>query len=236
MVRMGALEDIWSVAATIPRVGRGSHVRVGGGAPRPAQPLELWEFEACPFCRKVREGLTELDLDWVCHPTARGSNHRDDAPDFGGRKYFPYLVDPNTGVAMKESEDILDYLFETYGPGRPPLSRRLAPLNTASAMVSSAIRPRGRVTSGAYAEREQPEQRLELYQFEGCPFCRKVRERLHELNLEFLVRTAGKGSQKRPELRARGGKIMVPYLVDPNTDVEMYESDDIVAYLDATYG
>jgi len=28
----------------------------------------------------------------------------------------------------------------------------------------------------------------------------------------------------------------VPYLVDPNTGREMYESDDIVAYLEAEYG
>lgn len=233
---MGALNDMWSMAAAIPRIGQGLRVRVDASAPRPEQPLDLWEFEACPYCRKVREGLTELDLDWVCHPTARGSNLRDGAPDFGGRKYFPYMVDPNTGASMKESEHILDYLWSTYGPGRPALRQRLAPLNTASAMVSSAIRPRGRATPSRYATRTQPEHRLELYQFEACPACRKVRERLHELNLEFLVRTAGRGSAKRAELEARGGKQLLPFLIDANTGVEMYESDDIVAYLNETYG
>lgn len=29
---------------------------------------------------------------------------------------------------------------------------------------------------------------------------------------------------------------MVPYLVDPNTGKAMFESADVVAYLDATYG
>jgi glutathione S-transferase len=33
----------------------------------------------------------------------------------------------------------------------------------------------------------------------------------------------------------RGGKMQVPFLVDPNTDSAMYESDDIVAYLEAQY-
>ena len=33
----------------------------------------------------------------------------------GGKAQFPYLVDPNTGVEMYESLDIIDYLFETYG-------------------------------------------------------------------------------------------------------------------------
>jgi glutathione S-transferase len=30
--------------------------------------------------------------------------------------------------------------------------------------------------------------------------------------------------------------MMVPYLADPNTQVEMFESADIASYLDATYG
>jgi glutathione S-transferase len=30
--------------------------------------------------------------------------------------------------------------------------------------------------------------------------------------------------------------MQVPYLIDPNTNREMYESDDIVAYLEAEYG
>ena len=37
------------------------------------------------------------------------------------------------------------------------------------------------------------------------------------------------------ELVARGGKRQVPYLVDDENDVEMYESADIVAYLRERY-
>jgi L-rhamnose isomerase len=37
------------------------------------------------------------------------------------------------------------------------------------------------------------------------------------------------------ELGARSGKMMVPYLADPNTGTEMFESVDIVAYLLRTY-
>ena len=33
----------------------------------------------------------------------------------------------------------------------------------------------------------------------------------------------------------RSGKMMVPYLVDPNTGVEMFESADIIRYLEETY-
>ncbi len=50
------------------------------------------------------------------------------------------------------------------------------------------------------------------------------------------MHNVGKKSGRRAELVARGGKMMVPYLIDPNTGTEMYESDDIVAYLESTYG
>ena len=52
-------------------------------------------------------------------------------------------------------------------------------------------------------------------------------------------RAAARGdasAPKRDELVRRGGKMQVPYLVDPNTGREMYESDTITAYLDAEYG
>ena len=33
--------------------------------------LALYEYEACPFCAKVREALTVLDLDYLAYPTPR---------------------------------------------------------------------------------------------------------------------------------------------------------------------
>jgi glutathione S-transferase len=50
------------------------------------------------------------------------------------------------------------------------------------------------------------------------------------------VRNVPKRSPTRADLAQRGGKVQVPYLVDPNTAAAMYESDDIVAYLEAEYG
>ena len=35
----------------------------------------------------------------------------------GGSKQFPYMVDPNSKTSMYESDDIINYLFETYGEG-----------------------------------------------------------------------------------------------------------------------
>lgn len=76
---------------------------------------------------------------------------------------------------------------------------------------------------------------LELYQFEHCPYCAKVRAKLSELELDYIARSAPKGSKKRDFLVALGGKEQVPFLVDQDRGVMMYESDDIIQYLEEYY-
>ena len=203
---------------------------------QPDRPLELYEFESCPYCKKVREVFSELDLEYVSRPCGRGSNNRDDVVRRGGQAMFPYMVDPNTGSELYESEDIITYLRDTYGDVRSGLSKVLAPLNTATAVVASATRPIGGRARAEAGGRAQPAAMLELYSFEASPYCRKVREKLTELNLDCLVHNVAKHSARRPDLVARGGRMMVPYLIDPNTGTEMYESDDIVAYLERASG
>jgi hypothetical protein len=41
--------------------------------------------------------------------------------------------------------------------------------------------------------------------------------------------------RNRQALLRRAGKVQVPYLADPNTATEMFESEDIRRYLLATY-
>ena len=41
--------------------------------------------------------------------------------------------------------------------------------------------------------------------------------------------------RSRQELLRRAGRVQVPYLVDPNTGAAMFESLDILAYLDRTW-
>lgn len=77
---------------------------------------------------------------------------------------------------------------------------------------------------------------LELYQFEQCPYCKKVREKLTELNIDYICRNVQKGTRKRGIIITLGGKDQVPFLVDIDKDIFMYESDKIVEYLDKTYG
>ena len=55
------------------------------------------------------------------------------------------------------------------------------------------------------------------------------------LELPYVLHNVAKGSSAREAFVARAGKMMVPYLVDPNTGAAMFESAEIVRYLDATY-
>lgn len=76
---------------------------------------------------------------------------------------------------------------------------------------------------------------IELYQKEDCPYCAKVRQVLTDLHLDWISRTAPKGAPQRAKLLELGGKEQVPFMVDTDTGVMMYESDDIIKYLRQHY-
>jgi glutathione S-transferase len=133
---------------------------------------------------------------------------------------------------MYESAAIVETLFEHYGAGPPPalLGRGLAADLTAG--LASLFRPGfGARRRGARV----PDALLELYSFEASPFCRIVREALCALEIPYLLHNVGKGSPSRAAFVARSGRMQVPWLVDPNSGVEIFESADIVRYLEATY-
>jgi glutathione S-transferase len=201
---------------------------------RPTQPLTLYDFEACPFCRKVREALTAFDLDAHVRPCPKGGTRfRPEVGRRGGRMRFPYLEDPNTGKSLYESDAIVAMLAREYGDGRVPRALALGPLTDLSSGAASLLR----VGRGTFARPSRmPEQELELWSFEGSPFSRLVREALCELELPYLLHNVGRGSPRRAELVRRAGRMQVPFLVDPGAGVELFESADIVAYLEATYG
>lgn len=222
---------------------------------QPAQLLHLFEFENCPYCRLVRMALTELDLDALIQPCPRNGNRfRPLAQSLGGKAQFPFLHDPNTGARLYESRDIVDYLARTYD-GRARANGGLArQLSLAGSMAASATRTAHGI--GVRASRA-PEHPLELYSFESSPYSRLVRETLCELELPYVLRNTGKArwtdmgppfvrdrlfraspgsGRNRRALFERTGRVQVPYLIDPNTGTEMFESSAIIGYLQRTYG
>lgn len=84
---------------------------------------------------------------------------------------------------------------------------------------------------------KQPPLRLKLYDMEGSPYCRSVREALTALGLDAEIYPCPQGGKRfRPEAKRLGGKRQFPLLVDPNTHTTMYESANIIDYLFRTYG
>ena len=78
---------------------------------------------------------------------------------------------------------------------------------------------------------------LVLYELEGCPYCAKVTKKLHDLGLQYESILVPRSHADRTEVEAVSGQTGVPVLVDEEHGVEgMPESDDIVAYLEETYG
>lgn len=248
---MHAVHVASSALASTLAAWRGTKTRPG--ARQPEKLLELFEFEACPYCRLVRESLSELDIDVLIRPTPKGGTRfRPSVIEHGGKAQFPYLVDPNTGRALYESADIIDYLYQTYA-GRKPSAAWLHGLRVLGSQLATAARGMRGLTAHASKTAEQP---LELYSFESSPYSRLVRERLCELELPYVLRNTAKELWKDmgpPQFRAkffpdepaqgrnrtallkRAGKVQVPYLIDPNTDTELFESADILAYLNKTY-
>ena len=245
------LKAVISLGTSLARLGRGA-VAIGNRG-EPSKTLELYDCENDPECRPVREALTVLDLEVMVYPVPEnGERFRKQLAEMSGSDRLPFLHDPNTGERLQGAESVVNYLYAQFAPEGEKSPRNLLPL----ARVASFLRgSKGRIARPGKA----PEQPLELYSFEASPYSRLVRESLCELEIPYLLHNVGKSPGKmveylppimrenkvkdyRPEtenrrkLVERGGHMMVPYLVDPNTGTSMYQSADILAYLQDTYG
>lgn len=125
-----------------------TEIRCGGGtrmlpSRQPKRSLTLFSFESSPFSRLVREKLSELQIPYTLvnlgkqqrsdmgPPNGRWTlkkyrplpnTKRDDFFKIHGDVQVPYIVDPNTGKAMFESADIVNYLVNEYGQHDAPPS------------------------------------------------------------------------------------------------------------------
>jgi glutaredoxin len=81
--------------------------------------------------------------------------------------------------------------------------------------------------------------KLALYQFQACPFCIKVRKEIARLGLNIEIRDTQHDPAHRQALQAGGGKVTVPCLQitdDQGQVTWMYESNDIIAWLNKQFG
>ena len=255
------IKVIQALASALTEAGRGSN-----GTPFPRQPdaaLKLYEFEGSPFCRRVREVLTLLNLDYQVYPCPKGGQRfRAVVKQQGGKLQFPFLIDENTGDRLYESEAIIAHLFQHYGmSGQTPKAYAHYPKIPYLALAGTVLNgARGVFVDKNITERAQPKQLLQLWGFEASPFTRIVRARLSELELAYQYYNVAKErwqDQGLAVLRLKPGKyqplpagkrervvevmgrhtqdIQVPYFVDPNTGAAIFESEAIIDYLNAHY-
>ena len=250
------------MASAVLEGGRGAN---GTAFPnQPAKPLKLYEFEGSPFCRRVREVFTTLNLDYEVYPCPKGgTKYRKIVKEKGGKLQFPFLIDENTGDQLYESQAIIHHLFQHYGKtGNTPQKYAHYPKIPYVALVGTVVNgARGVWINQKIKDRAAPQQLLELWGFEASPFTRVVRAELAELELPFVFHNVPKErwqDQGPSLLRLKPGKyvplaggkrekivpvmgrfaqdIQVPFLKDPNTGVDLFESEAIVNYLQRQYG
>jgi len=231
---------------------------------RPAKPIKFYEFESCPYCRRVRETLSCLDIDHEVYPCPRetltqygvclNSRFRTVAKKEGGMVKFPYIIDPNTNTKMYETLDIIAYLWSTYGSeATAPLNYRVAHSKVyiwLTMMFCTLLRPC--MDMGILrAPSKAPEKNIEFYGVESSGGCRRVKETMSTLEIpyNFHVMPCGGDKKKKVDFMkehpgAQGCSILprsfckgakLPYLRDPNTGKDMFGSHAIVHYLKTQY-
>ena len=71
---------------------------------------------------------------------------------------------------------------------------------------------------------------FDLYILETCPYCKKVMAFMEEKGINYnKINIADKSAEDA--LIQAGGKRQVPFFVDRDRNIQMYESNDIIEYL-----
>lgn len=71
---------------------------------------------------------------------------------------------------------------------------------------------------------------LELFVLETCPYCLKVMDYMDKNGIEYRKIDIS-NEESMNSLIQIGGKRQVPFLIDKDRNIQMYESNDIIEYL-----
>lgn len=230
-----SFDTLTSGLASIARIKYGVSVSpegISNGPEAKASIKKLYDIENNRECRRVRERITELDLvvENVI-PACKDSRERITT--------VPTMVVEIEGKekTLEGSNAILAFFDNEFDLKSIPAETSVDELLSYFPGILRA--GRGTNVCGAPSSSlnvSRPEKPLVLYSYEGNQFCRLVREVLTELDITYELRSAGKNSPRREELASiTGGSSQCPYLIDPNTDIKMPESKDIIVYLYKQY-
>lgn len=71
---------------------------------------------------------------------------------------------------------------------------------------------------------------IRLFMLNTCGYCRRVVEYLDENNIPYEKIDISEKENEEALVRI-GGKRQVPFIIDTDKNIEMYESNDILEYL-----
>ena len=198
----------------------------------PAEAIVLYDNESSPRCKRVREMMNLLDITFECRPC------------FGPNIYnlLPCIMDPNVDKTIYGDDDIIGHLLEQYGPPTSSYdSKALWPItfkefSLATSQIAITLRGGTGTVQQSTARPDNANMKpLELWAYECSPFVRPVKEKLSTLGLPHTIVSCSRGSKNRDRMMDKVGRFQVPYLVDANTGVEMFEGAEIVKYLETVY-
>ncbi len=77
---------------------------------------------------------------------------------------------------------------------------------------------------------------LELYQFEECPYSTKVRKKLSEWEIDYILRNVSHDKSQRNRLKNISGQDEVPTLIDSDRDAIIAADETrIIQHLETYY-
>eukprot|EP01041_Mallomonas_annulata_P000799 gene799-1551_t len=204
---------------------------IPASATKQRKPIVIYDAEGSNDCKKVREALCILDLTAEFRPCPGRTGWSDTlATRTLGKRDVPFMIDENPSMYKPEligADLIVDHLFMTYGPGVTAIP--------ASLKGGKAGNGPGSLVKN-YRNDFLKIKPIQLFAVEGAPYCKPVRECLQSLAIAHVVVPCAEGSKNRALLERRTGKpFQIPYIVDPNTGVEMFESAEIIKYLKEVY-
>lgn len=105
------------------------------------------------------------------------------------------------------------------------------------ASCSALLAPKVERTAAQQQKAERLANSLTLYTLNSCPYSAKVTRHLNQLNIDVTVKNLKRCHIYQKELLAGGGRAQVPCLrIESSQGCKwMYESDDILRYLDKKF-
>jgi glutaredoxin 3 len=70
-----------------------------------------------------------------------------------------------------------------------------------------------------------------LYYKPSCAFCQRVLQMAENFNVSLELKDVSESEEAAAELVQIGGEMQVPFLVDSERGVSMYEASDIIDHL-----